>query len=659
MNARRCLIPVSLILFLALPAWAGRGYMGGQGTVVVEPPPVVVPPPVSEPLPVAEPTPTVDEGGGGGMPSTVEGPLNDKMASSGKLFGDLYVILRYRGTEVPIPMYVDLDQNGLADDLDGDGVVDGDDKLLETPVGGEPILSEGYGWYASEVAEGVYDAALSPYPSQCVQPVASYERWGDIGFPNNALPMVMTYDATWGRTECAVGELVGTPTANADGTLALTVDPYFVAPGGTWEDPVNGPVTYPEGVLWADLIQEVHFGRLNLSRAPEAVLQAAFDEAIHTINSPDTLAIEIDASGRLLLTKNVYDPYLVDPETGEPLLLEPVKKAIDSPLENLALYVKLLKDGHLVTPGDEREPIDRSQRGGIPLWKMLELEDGPSQALRPTIDIGKMTAWGLGDLVDVSPVEYVTYYQCYTDAGAPIPCLCEGTSHDGTPTTVACEGVASRELRTASACPVSAAGVEEPTCEGPWIGIPTDDGGSPAGADFAFAAAFVAAGADKTGHVSADMLVYLNSILGINKVLGYSEYDADGNPTPEAVDYSKNPAYFSFGGVTGYQRSATFAARGEPFEPADPDDPGPSTYTGSVRVLEPGAASGSWIETLVPILGSPALPKNVHWDDVDVGWSNGLTRAPGAEDILGFTQMADDDLSVIEFIHTYQIPERR
>ncbi len=85
--------------------------------------------------------------------------------------------------------------------------------------------------------------------------------------------------------------------------------------------------------------------------------------------------------------------------------LDNVFKAIDSPLENLALYVKLMKDGHLVTPGDERVPIDRSEKGGIPLWKMLELSDGSSSALRPTIDIVNLEGFGLGSLVDVTPVK--------------------------------------------------------------------------------------------------------------------------------------------------------------------------------------------------------------------------------------------------------------
>ena len=61
-----------------------------------------------------------------------------------------------------------------------------------------------YGWYAAETIDSdesiTYSAAQSPYPAQCVQPIASYERWGDIssktGLTKNRLPMYITYDAT-------------------------------------------------------------------------------------------------------------------------------------------------------------------------------------------------------------------------------------------------------------------------------------------------------------------------------------------------------------------------------------------------------------------------------------------------------------------------------
>ncbi|MCU7816657.1 MAG: hypothetical protein KZQ81_16025 [Candidatus Thiodiazotropha sp. (ex Rostrolucina anterorostrata)] len=554
-------------------------------------------------------------GGSGEMPDTVEGPLNDKMSDQGKLYGDLYKILRYQGTEVDA-------------------------------ICGEPVLSEGYAQYALEESEGEYVLEVAPYHSQCVQPVADYAKWGEIngvtGLTFNRLPLVMTYDATWERTECEVGELLGVSIDTATGELTYDINEYFIPVGEMW----NG-VTYCEGVKWVDMVAEVHFGRLNLSRSPEAVLLAAFDEAISAINSEDTVAITRDAAGRLLLEKNVYSETEVD-DCGEPLLLDPIFKAIDSPLENLALYVKLIQDGHLVTPGDQRAPIDRSERGGIPLWKQLELTDGPSDALRPTVDIEQLSQVEFSCLVDVVEESYVTYYECYTDALEPTPCLCESVNHDGAETEVACEDVVSRKLLAVETCPTPTTIPDtipnsESCDEVPWNGIKTDDLNTADSKDFAFAAAFLAAAADKTGEIGPDMVVYINSILGINKVVGYSDYNSDGTPTDDAVDYSSSPVYYNFGspdsGLFGYSRVGMVGGRGN---------------AGSVKVLQDPYETGTWSETSVDMLGG-----TISWRDKGVDATGAPDGLPATDNILGFTQMADDDLSIIEFIHTYQIPGLR
>jgi hypothetical protein len=74
-------------------------------------------------------------------------------------------------------------------------------------------------------------------------------------------------------------------------------------------------------------VQEVELGRLNISRAPDKVLDHALEEALSKLNSLEItladLALLTDASGRLLL-----------PGTAT---------AIDSPLENLAIYQALLE----------------------------------------------------------------------------------------------------------------------------------------------------------------------------------------------------------------------------------------------------------------------------------------------------------------------------
>lgn len=599
------LLVMAVALLAAPPVLlAGKGYMGGSGDLVV-----------SEDTSGESDTTE-------GVPDTVDGPLNDKGSSAGKLFGDLYKIDRYQGEE----SYTKYE---FTYDPDSGRVIAFTPIENTIAIGGEPILTDEVADYAVEDGSGGYKLEPAPYPSQCVQPVADYEKWDDIssatGLDRNRLPLIMTYDAQWTRTECEVGQLVGehqidpltgdiiTPDCS-DTVTDNCINRYFLPPDEEF---------CPEGILWTDLVDEVGFGRLNLSRAPEAVLQAAFDEAISTINSDDTISISRDAAGRLLLEKNVYSESEVD-ECGAPAWLGTTFKAIDSPLENLAFYVKLIKDGHLVTPGDEREPIDRSEKGGIPIWKLLELSDGPSDSLRPTVDIEKMKANGFDNLVDVTAVDYCTDYLCYDASGTKVDC--EG------------EGVASRKLIA-----FEGEGCGEK-------GIVSDDGSYAAsGADFDFAAAFLAAAADKTGKIGVDMIVYLNSILGINKVVGYSAYDTDGNPTADAIDYSHEPVYFDFSsavepdGPLSYDRASVVGK---------PDRGG-----GMVSVLVGG--EGSWTEQTIDLLDenqNSEVRFRSLGRDVLTGAPNGLL---GATDILGFTQMADDDLSIIEFVHRYQIPELR
>lgn len=79
--------------------------------------------------------------------------------------------------------------------------------------------------------------------------------------------------------------------------------------------------------LNADATVEVELGRLNVGRSPTGVLSSRLEEAISIINQ--ATAVTLDEAGRLLLT--------IDGE----------QKTIDSPLENLAIYIKLMNDGTL------------------------------------------------------------------------------------------------------------------------------------------------------------------------------------------------------------------------------------------------------------------------------------------------------------------------
>ena len=73
------------------------------------------------------------------------------------------------------------------------------------------------------------------------------------------------------------------------------------------------------------LTVEVELGRLNVGRAPSSVLIKRADEVVGLLNTAES--ITIDAAGRLVIT--------VDGEA----------KTIDSPLENLAIYVALMTEG--------------------------------------------------------------------------------------------------------------------------------------------------------------------------------------------------------------------------------------------------------------------------------------------------------------------------
>ncbi|WP_417684011.1 hypothetical protein [Roseibium sp.] len=75
------------------------------------------------------------------------------------------------------------------------------------------------------------------------------------------------------------------------------------------------------------LTVEVELGRLNVGRAPTSVLLRRADEVVTLLN--DATALTTDAAGRLVLT------------------VDGVAKTIDSPLENLAIYVALMSDGSI------------------------------------------------------------------------------------------------------------------------------------------------------------------------------------------------------------------------------------------------------------------------------------------------------------------------
>ena len=118
---------------------------------------------------------------------------------------------------------------------------------------------------------------------------------------------------------------------DANGVPILTADGY-VQP----LDAEGNPIELDEEGHPVDesLTVEVELGRLNVGRAPTKVLETRADEVIAVLSS--ATAISTDAAGRLVLTVDGED------------------KTIDSPLENLAIYVALLTTGSIpdLTPDD-------------------------------------------------------------------------------------------------------------------------------------------------------------------------------------------------------------------------------------------------------------------------------------------------------------------
>jgi len=106
----------------------------------------------------------------------------------------------------------------------------------------------------------------------------------------------------------------------------------FVQPVDAEGNPI--PLDEEGAPIDPSLAIEVELGRLNVGRAPSSVLDRRAQEVITMLN--DATEVTLDAAGRLVLT------------------VDGVAKTIDSPLENLAIYVALMTTGTI--PGVDDLP---------------------------------------------------------------------------------------------------------------------------------------------------------------------------------------------------------------------------------------------------------------------------------------------------------------
>jgi hypothetical protein len=272
-------------------------------------------------------------------------------------------------------------------------------------------------------------------------------------------------------------------------------------------------------------------------------------------------AMRLDPAGRLVLT-------LPDTETGEL-----VDKTIDAPAENLALYIKMMTDGHWIT--NNTDPI---VKGGKPEGKGPPEGDGPSTEPRPVLDES-----AIDFLIELG----------YANLGNPDATTAMLDSHYLT-----------------------------------------------------LAASLLAAAADKTGTITLDKVVYINSVYGINQV---GTYAANGN------------TYFDFGAFA-YNRKIVYVTRGSP-ECAD--DYGPSY----VWVLQPefdslGVVPNHFVTQCMGLLAydnGDLTANSVRFLDANMmeAYSGDYIQYSFdfKDNVRGFTMAADDALQVIEYIHNYKVPE--
>ncbi len=98
------------------------------------------------------------------------------------------------------------------------------------------------------------------------------------------------------------------------------------------------------------VVEVNYFGRLSGGRTKERNNRMHFDEVISSIKDPDVGRVGQDATGRMQLG---YECGPFTTETGTVTTRCASWRAIDSPMENLALYTRLMKYGHLQTdPGE-------------------------------------------------------------------------------------------------------------------------------------------------------------------------------------------------------------------------------------------------------------------------------------------------------------------
>mgnify|MGYP001197277280 FL=1 len=267
------------------------------------------------------------------------------------------------------------------------------------------------------------------------------------------------------------------------------------------DDECKIPDVYEE--TWGEAVREVESGRLNVARTGQEVFDAAYEEALSTLNQGSSIVL--DPAGRLKMVGIVVEESVTDEV-----------KTIDSPLENLALYQRMVLDGCL------------SATAEVSFTNEAALDSSLSNM------------------------------------------ICDDTEVDND--------------------------------------------------DLLRAASFLAGSADKTGAISVDMVVYLNTAMYINGIEALTKK----NGSVQVTDY------YDFGDFT-YAR-------------------GYFDSTVSADLLQPPASFDGDYPDLFHV-ENVAIMENVFSGDWD-----GASHFPGYP-IVNFVRAADDALKIVNYIHNYELPE--
>lgn len=205
--------------------------------------------------------------------------------------------------------------------------------------------------------------------------------------------------------------------------------------------------------------------------------------------------------------------------------------------------------------------------------------------------------------------------------------------------------------------------VEDRSLDG-WWETPETPASSVSPVDHSLAATFMAGAADKSGHISLDMAINVNTYLGINP---YEEPDPG---SPPELTYHEFLAMDEMGATGWYQYDAGTAysvdAGATLLVPASELCTGDECYC--VGTVQPFGTGPTWVEfgnSAVTVCRDGEMFEHLCRFDELTGPANIMTPlllgmnslAPGCGGANWFAQAAEDAREVIWFLHNFSIPE--